>query len=217
MKAVAYYRVSTPDQSIDAQRDACAAWCRANGAELAAEASDVGVSGGAPVEDRPGLLVALGALSRGAVLVAAKRDRLARDVVISATIESMVRRAGATVVTADGVSAADTPEGALLRTLVDAFAAYERALIRARTRAALAAKRARGEATSHAPWGYSIGPGGVLVENEREQYITALVGELRAAGLSLRCIVAELEREDLCGRTGRPLTLTQVARIAGKE
>src|SRR5262249_29181206 len=53
--------------------------------------------------------------------------------------------AGAKVITADGVAVEDTPEGQLLRGMLDLFAQYERALIRARTRAALAVKRSKGE------------------------------------------------------------------------
>jgi DNA invertase Pin-like site-specific DNA recombinase len=67
------------------------------------------------------------------VLVAAKRDRLARDVVVAATIERLVQDAGARIVTADGVSAEATAEGQLMRTLLDAFAQYERARVPART------------------------------------------------------------------------------------
>lgn len=217
MNAVAYYRVSTDDQSVDAQRDAVRAWAARANAVVVSEHVDHGISGGADVADRPGLIAALSELTPGAVLVVAKRDRLARDVVIAATVGAMAKKAGATIVSADGVSSDDTPEGQLLRTLVDAFAAYERALIRARTRAALAAKRARGEATSHAPWGYTIGPDKRLVEDDREQYVLALVSELRDAGMTLRDVVRELEAEGVVGRTGRPLTLTQVARMAARE
>jgi len=57
-----------------------------------------------------------------------------------------------------GVGNGNGPEAQLMRTMIDAFAAYERALIRARTKAALAAKAARGERTSlHAPYGWRVG------------------------------------------------------------
>jgi site-specific DNA recombinase len=64
----------------------------------------------------------------------------------------MAREAVAKVVTADGVAVEDTPEGMLLRGLMDLFAQYERAVIRARTRAALAVKRSKGERYSARPW-----------------------------------------------------------------
>ena len=40
--------------------------------------------------------------------------------------------------------------------MVDAFAEYERAIIRARTRAALAVKRGRGERTGEVPYGFRL-------------------------------------------------------------
>jgi nucleotidyltransferase/DNA polymerase involved in DNA repair len=50
--------------------------------------------------------------------------------------------------------------------------------------------------------------------DEGEQKIIALVRQYRAAGVPLRAIVAELARAGLVSRAGRPLQLTQVARIA---
>jgi hypothetical protein len=80
-----------------------------------------------PMEPREGFeLRAAGA----GLLVAAKRDRIARDVVVAATVEQMAREAGAKVVTADGVAVEDTPEGMLLRGLMDLFAQYERVAAR---------------------------------------------------------------------------------------
>ena len=68
---------------------------------------------------------------------------LARDVVVSGMVDRLVERVGGKVLSADGNG--DGPEHALRRNIVAAFAEYERALIRARTRAALAVKRARSE------------------------------------------------------------------------
>ena len=70
---------------------------------------------------------------------------LARDVVVSGMVERLVERVGGKVLSADGTGNGDGPEHALPRNIVAAFAEYERALIRARTRAALAVKRARSE------------------------------------------------------------------------
>ena len=137
--AVGYVRVSTEEQSLgpDAQRAAIERWAQSRGVRVAAMFEDHGVSGGAPAEKRPGLLAALAALrENGAgVLVAAKRDRIARDTVIAAMVEQAAGRAGATLITADGASDGVGPEGALMRGIVDVFAAYERAAIRSRTRA----------------------------------------------------------------------------------
>jgi site-specific DNA recombinase len=208
--AVAYLRVSTEDQALgpEAQRAAIERWAQAQGVTVASWHVDQGVSGATPVEDRPALLDALAAVQQGAgILVAAKRDRIARDVVIAATVETMSREAGARVVTADGVSAEDTPEGMLMRTLMDAFAQYERALIRARTKAALAVKKARGERVGSVPFGFRA-EGTVLVQDPQAQREISVVRGLRANGNSFRAIVAAMTVA-----TGRTWHLAQVQRI----
>ena len=99
--------------------------------------------------------------ARHLVLVAVKRDRLARDTLHAAMIERLAERAGAHVLTCDGAGEGDSPEAQMLRGIMDVFAQYERAVIRARTKAALAHKRANGERTSlHAPYGFQIAADG---------------------------------------------------------
>jgi DNA invertase Pin-like site-specific DNA recombinase len=216
--AIAYIRVSTDEQSLgpQAQRDAVARWAASHGVQVAAVFEDAGVSGGTALERRPGLLGALTALrEHGAgLLVAAKRDRFARDTVVAALIEQAAGRAGAVVSTADGASDGVGPEGALMRGIVDVFAAYERGVIKARTKAALAVKKTRGERVGAVPYGSRLDADGVhLIENEAEQAVMVQVRGLRAAGLSLRGVVTECERRGLASRTGKPFALTQVARM----
>jgi hypothetical protein len=81
------------------------------------------------------------------------------------------------------------------------------------TRAALAAKRARGERTGTVRYGYSIDANGALVPNAAEQAVLTQVRALRDAGLSQRGIVVKLARAGAVGRTGRPLALLQVQNI----
>jgi len=216
--AVGYVRVSTDEQSLgpDAQRAAIEKWAQARGVRVAAIFEDHGVSGGAPAEKRPGLLGALAGLrEHGAgLLVAAKRDRIARDVVIAAMVEQAACRAGATLTTVDVTNESAGPEGQLMRGIVDLFAAHERGVIRARTCAALAVKRSRGERIGQVPYGYALAADGVhLTENPAEQAIIVQIRALRAAGLSLRAVTAECARRGILSRAGRSLALTQIARI----
>lgn len=204
--AVAVLRTSTEDQNLgpEAQRAAIERWAASSGVTVVSWHEDR-VSGAAPVEDRPGLMAGLAdlrALSAG-LLVAAKRDRIARDVVIAATVERLAQDAGARVVTADGVTIGDTPEGHLMRGLLDLFAAYERAVIRARTKAALAVKRSRGERVSgRAPLGYRF-EGRRLAPDSAEGMVLARVHTLRAKGLSLARVAAILNAEGVDCRGGR--------------
>ena len=209
--AVAYLRVSTDEQALgpEAQRAALTRWAASAGVEIVAWHEDLGVSGGAPLDRRPGLLAAISDLGEhgAGLLVVAKRDRLARDVLAAAMIEAMTDRAGARIVSAAGEGTdgehAD-PAAQLMRRMVDAFAEYERALIGQRTRAALNVKRGRGERIGELPLGRTVGADGVaLVENAAEARAVALVHELRAEGLSVRAIADELNRRGVPARGER--------------
>lgn len=216
--AIAYLRASTEEQRLgpEAQRAAIQAWADREGVSVVAWHVDAGISGGSDLADRPALVAALGDLRahRAGILAIAKRDRLARDVAVAATVERAVRACGARVLSADGTANGDTAADAFMRAMLDAAAEYERSLIRARTRAALAAKRARGERTGEVPYGFYAGPNGQLVRNEAEQKVIALVKHYRASGMTLRAIVAELARAGITSRSGRSYGLTQVANLA---
>jgi site-specific DNA recombinase len=192
-KAIGYVRVSTDRQDLgpDAQRDALQRWALTSGVELVSVHEDT-CCGATPLDGRPGLLLAIGDLRehQAGVLVVAKRDRLARDVIIAAMVESLVAREGARVISAAGEGTdADDPAGLLLRRMVDCFSEYERALIRARTKAALGVKKARGERVGSVPYGHRLAPCGHRLEAEPyEQAAKALARALKAEGRTLKAI-----------------------------
>lgn len=218
--AVAYIRVSTDDQHLgpEAQRVAIQAWAEREGVTVVAWHTDKGVSGGSDLGNRPALVAAIGELrAAGAgALVVAKRDRLARDVYIAATIERAVSLCGARVIAADGTANGDTAADAFMRTILDGAAAYERALIRSRTRAALAAKRAKGERVGTVPFGFEATANGALVANVAEQSVIAEARTLRASGLTVRAIAAALAAKGITSRKGRALGASQVHAIVGR-
>jgi DNA invertase Pin-like site-specific DNA recombinase len=105
----------------------------------------------------------------------------------------------------------------MMRGVVDLFAAYEREVIKARTRAALGVKKARGERVGEVAYGFRVSSDGRNLEaDEAEQGVLAQVAELRAAGLSQRAIVAELAARGLVSRSGRSFGQTQIARMAAR-
>ena len=215
-KAVGYVRTSTGLQrlSADMQRAALTAWAARAGVELVAVHQDRGVSGAAAIDRRPGLLAALDALAaHGAgVLVVAKRDRLARDVLNAAMIERMAERVGARVVSADGVGEGSDPASKLMRTMIDAFAEYERAVTSRRVVAALKIKADRGEKVGGVQT-YGVADGVSAERGAAEREILATVVAGRSAGLSLRAIVADLAAAGMQTRQGGAVSATQVARI----
>jgi DNA invertase Pin-like site-specific DNA recombinase len=210
MRAIGYARVSTEQQAesglgLQAQEAAVTAAASRLGVELVRVFVDAGTSGGLGIEDRPVLLDAVNSLKRGDVLLVAKRDRLGRDVIAVAMIERLIAKRGARVISAAGEGTdSDDPAALLMRRLIDSFAEYERALIAARTRAALAAKRKRSERISgHLPFGYRLGANARTLEpNEAEQSILEFIRSLRLAGMTLRRIAAELNTRGITTRCG---------------
>jgi len=142
-RVIAYYRVSTHAQGksglgLDAQRKAVADFAQREGFELVAEHVEVETGKGADaLERRPVLAMALAEARKikGAVIVA-KLDRLSRDVAFVAGL--MAQRVP--FVVAELGADADP----FMLHLFAALAEKERAMISARTKAALAAAKERG-------------------------------------------------------------------------
>ena len=135
---VAYYRVSTDKQGrsglgLEAQKEAVARHVRSAAGRIAAEFQEVESGKRA---DRPQLLAAIAACRvKRAVLVIARLDRLTRNVAFLANLmESSIE-----------FVACDNPHATRFTIhILAAVAEHEREMISARTKAALAAARARG-------------------------------------------------------------------------
>jgi DNA invertase Pin-like site-specific DNA recombinase len=220
MNAIIYSRVSTEEQAesghgLNAQLDACLAFASQQGLTVVGQFSDEGISGTADIEKREGLMMAIEHLSAGDVLIVAKRDRLGRDVVLVKMIERLVSKRKAVIHALNGATG-DSPEAQLSNGIMDLFSAYEVAIIRARTKAALGAKKARGERMGKLPYGFTVADDGVhLIPCPGEQLILRRIADLRDSGFSLRAIAKALNEDGLFNRQGNPwnnvsiLTLTK--------
>lgn len=220
MQAVAYCRVSTDEQAesragLEAQLHAVTQHCQKNGWQLVGTFTDAGVSGAAQLDKRPGLLDAVNAVARGGVLLISKRDRLARDVVACAVVERMVKKRGGRIVSVAGEGTDnDDATSVLLRRITDAFSEHERLVIAARTRAALQAKRRRGERAGRVPFGYQLADAGTSARRSRAGNPVALeavpaqlavverIRRERAAGRSIRAIATGLTNDKVPTATG---------------
>ncbi len=193
--AVAYYRVSTQRQGrsglgLDAQQAAVEAFCKARGLRLDAAYTEV-ESG--KKTDRPELAKAFAKARRQrGVVVIAKLDRLARDVhFVSGLIKQGV-----------AFACVDAPDDDAMMLHVRAtFAESEAQKISERTKAALAAAKARGTKLGNpqnlTPEGRVRGSrsGSATMKaraKENHDAIRADVLDARNRGLSLRAIAKEV-------------------------
>jgi DNA invertase Pin-like site-specific DNA recombinase len=139
---VGYMRVSKSDgsQATDLQRDALLT-AGVDAQHLYEDATS------GKRDDRPGLAACLKALREGDTLVVWKLDRLGRDLrhLVNTVHDLTARGVGFKVLTGHGAAIDTTsPSGKLVFGIFAALAEFERELIIERTKAGMAAARARG-------------------------------------------------------------------------
>jgi putative DNA-invertase from lambdoid prophage Rac len=136
---IAYYRVSTGDQSIEAQRHAM-------GGGFDREFSDEGVSGWTMAAARPGFAKLLDVIRAGDTMCVYAVDRLGRDALdIQATVRRLIDN-GVTV-EVHGLGPIGRGVGELILAVLAQVADMERRRITQRTEAGRAAARTALEAT----------------------------------------------------------------------
>lgn len=136
---IAYYRVSTGDQSIEAQRHAL-------GSDFDKEFTDEGVSGGIMAADRPGFAKLLEQVRKGDTVCVYAVDRLGRDALdVQATVRRLID-AGVTV-DIHGLGQIGRGVGEIILAVLAQVADMERHKIRERTEGGRATARAALQAT----------------------------------------------------------------------
>lgn len=139
MHRIAYYRVSTGDQSIESQRLAL-------GGDFDQEFSDEGISGGTLAANRPGFSDLLGKVRPGDTVYVYAVDRLGRDALdVQATVRRLIDK-GVTV-HVHGLGPIGRGVGELILAVLAQVADMERQRITERTQAGRVAARASLAAT----------------------------------------------------------------------
>lgn len=185
MRLVGYTRVSTREQvdsglGLEAQRATVEMAAALRGARIVSWQADEGISGSRT--DRPGLLSALRLIRDGEAdgIIAAKLDRLSRSSIHAMELIRDSNAEGWTLICVDLGLDTSTPIGKFTAGIMATVAELERDMISERTKAAMAAKKARGE---------SVGR-----PREIDQQTRDLIWTLRSKGLGWKMIATELQR-----------------------
>jgi DNA invertase Pin-like site-specific DNA recombinase len=193
---VAYLRVSTAGQGksglgLEAQREAIARFASAEGLTMLAEFVEVETGKGSDALDRrPKLAEALATARRvKAPVIVAKLDRISRDV---AFIAGLMAQRVPFIVAELGADC-----DPFLLHLYAALAEKERALISTRTRAALAAAKARGTAL-----GGARGDAGARGRKYVGAATAALQARAEARAADLAPVVAEIRAQGIESQSG---------------
>lgn len=215
-KFIAYYRVSTVKQGqsglgLDAQQAAVARYLNGGAWELVGEFREIETGKGADaLAKRPQLRAALDACRKhGATLLIAKLDRLARNVhFVSGLLETGVE-----------FVAADMPQANKVMIQMHAvMSEWERDQISARTKAALAAAKARGVVLGRAG-AENLRPNVEERQRAADAFATKLrplFDGMRARGLSQRAMVEELNAVGVPAPKGGQWRLSQVQRVLAR-
>ncbi|WP_336492484.1 recombinase family protein [Methylobacterium nigriterrae] len=141
MAVIGYIRVSTSDQSVEAQRHSIE-----QGHKIEEWFSDEGVSGTVRAADRPGFAALLKYVRKGDTLIVGAVDRLGRDTLdVLGTVEALQAKKVAIISLREGFNLS-TPIGKAMLTMLAAVAELERSSIKARQLAGIQRAKAQGKA-----------------------------------------------------------------------
>jgi DNA invertase Pin-like site-specific DNA recombinase len=173
---------------------------------------DLGVSGAAPIEKREAFLEMLENLKRGDEVFIYSLSRIARDTLTNLYLEKEIVKAGATIHSVKE-DFADTPEAVMMRTILSAFATYEREMIKARTKAAKKTMRDKGLYNGGSvEYGYRVSNGS-LIGDEEQQSVIDLIKDWKSSGDKIKTIQRKLNEAGIESATGGVWHYTQVYRL----
>lgn len=141
MAVIGYLRVSTGEQSVEAQR-----YSIEQTHKVEEWFSDEGVSGAVKANDRPGFTEMFKYARKGDTLIVPAVDRLGRDTIdVLSTVEAL-RSKGVSIISLREGFDLSTPIGKAMLTMLAAVAELERSNIKARQMAGIARAKAEGKA-----------------------------------------------------------------------
>lgn len=196
MAVYGYLRVSTLTQakegeSLEAQRLQVTSYAVSKGLQLHEENVyvEAGVSGGSEFQERPEGSKLFQVLAEGDMVVFPKLDRAFRNTRNALNVLHELKARGVSVHFIDlGGDVTGNGVGAIVFTILSAFATFERERIAARIREVKQLKKAQGKFTGgKRAFGYDV-VDGIKIPREDEQQVIREMVEMRKAGATYRGI-----------------------------
>lgn len=145
MKTIAYLRISTDKQDEASQRQIVADWCKSQGREITAYATDQ-ASGALPWQERA-LSFALNDCEAGDSIIVSEISRIARSTVgVLTFLQAAAEKNVNVVAIKSGITLDGSTASKIVVTVLAMAAEIERDLLRERTKGALQARKASGGA-----------------------------------------------------------------------
>ena len=214
MKVYGYKRVSGKGQltgdGFTRQGIAIEKFAKANGHTLVKVFSEKAVPGATDMVDRPAWREMIGeAVDGGAEAIVIERlDRLARDLMVQEYIvQDIIKRGLVLLSTAEPDLCSTDPTRVLIRQILGAVAAYDKAMIVLKLRGARERKRESGRCEGIKPYGTLDG----------EPQVIGRMRELKAQGIGLSAIAQALNDEGIRPRSGSRWFPMTVSRILERE
>lgn len=190
-------RFVSPSEQAERIRTAC----ERDGLDLVDTIEELDVSGGTPLEKRPGLRRAIETIEakEADVLVVAYFDRLVRKLSIQEQVVERVERAGGAILAVDvGEVRADTAARWLTSGMMGLVSEYHRRVTAERTQDAKRRAVARGVPPfPNVPPGYRRDSDGRLEPHPQEAPVVADAFELRAGGASVQAVQKHLRENGI--------------------
>ncbi len=202
MAVYGYVRVSTlvqakEGESLEAQRRQVVSYAESKGLELGINNVfvEAGISGGSEFQDRPEGSKLFQALTAGDMVIFPKLDRAFRNTRNALNVLHELKARGVSVHFIDlGGDVTGNGVGAIVFTILSAFATFERERIAARIREVKQLKKVQGKFTGgRRAFGYNI-INGVKVPREDEQAVIDEMLKMRERGVGYRDIADWMSR-----------------------
>ena len=225
MKAVAYLRVSTDAQAnedkhgLDVQRHEINEYAKKNDIEIIEYYIDAGVSGAKM--SRPALdkMLKDSESKKYNLVIVAKLDRVARDTFAQLWIEKELLKYDIEILSVAENMRSTDPAGQLFRTMISAFATFERARINERMTGGRLEKAKTGNYSGGRPAiGYTADKNTKsLAVNADKADAICLVFELKTQGLSFQKIADKLNELGHTTALNKSFSKVQVKRIYDRK